>query len=65
MIMCMRIIIIGMLQLYFQLLQLISHSGDVGSDDDLILDGEAGYYGLYVVWERHFYIVVLGMLLVG
>jgi len=47
----MRIIIIGMLQLDFQLFEFISHSGDVGSDDDLILDGEAGDNRLDVVWE--------------
>ena len=51
MIMCMRIIIMSMLQFDSQLLDLIPQSGDVGSDNDLILDGEAGEYCLDVFWE--------------
>ena len=51
MIMSMWIIITSMLQFDSQLFQLISHSGNVGSDDDLILDREAGEYCLDVFWE--------------
>ena len=50
MVMCMWIIV-GMLQLYFQLFEFIPHSGDVGSDNDLILDGKAGDHRLYIVWH--------------
>ena len=53
MIMCMRIIVMSMLQFDSQLLDLIPHSGDVRSDNDLILDGEAGEYCLDVFWEGH------------